>query len=501
MAGFTTTSGSQTVALPSDKPIVNDSLDPYVPIPTKPWNARRVAHLYRRLGFGASIDQIEQGLQMDPSDLVDQLLDAAASLPPPTPPSWADWTSDDYTGNNALITQHRRDLRDRWFTEMLDEGVRAKMAFFWSNHFVTELEVYGCNAYLWSYYALLNAYALGNFREFVKEMGKNPAMLVYLNGAVNEVGEPNENYARELMELFTMGEGNGYTQLDVVEMSRAVTGWKAFFNGCYPPYFDPAKFDNNPKTIFGVTANFSFDEAHDLIFSERPDQVAHFITGKIYRNFVYETIDDSIVDGLATTFKDNNWELLPVLKQLFKSEHFFEERFMNTLFKSPVEALIPVFKMANANSVTHIDPGWWSDIAFYLDRLGQIIFGPPNVAGWPGYRSWVNENTLALRWNYVALVATYVQQNDQLRDNLRTLAKTVSDNSNDATVVTQALVDFFIGQDLDTIYADAAVGYFKAGIPEGYFTDGSWNLNWDEVPDQVINLLKYIARLPEFQLA
>lgn len=481
-------------------PLVVDSLDPYVPVPTKPWNARRVAHLYRRLGYGASIDQIQQGLAMSPSDLVDQLLDTAAALPVPAPPVWSNWTTADYAGNNGLVEEHRRELRHRWFSEMLDEGVRAKMSFFWHNHFVTELLVYGCNTYMWSYYSLLNQYAFGNFREFVVEMGKNPAMLVYLNSNVNEVGEPNENYARELMELFTMGESNGYTQLDVVEMARALTGWKASFNDCTPHYFDPTKFDDQPKTIFGVTDNFDFDGAHHLIFSERPMQVSQFIATKIYRRFVYEYPESFVIDGLATTFRDNNWELLPVFKQLFKSEHFFEERFINAQIKSPVETMLSVLKMANATS-SQILPQWWNDITFWMDRLGQrFVYGPENVAGWPGYRSWLNESTLTSRWNYVALLTNFVLADGLLKDNLRTLAKTLTNDSKDPVVISAALVDFFSGQTLDPIYAQAAVDYFKAGIPEGYFTDGTWNLNWDEVPDQIINLLKYLARLPEYQL-
>ncbi len=485
----------------AETPPAGNSLAPYIPVPTKPWNARRVAHLYRRLGFGATVDQIQQGLALTPSELVDQLLDAAAALPPQAPPAWSAWTTAEYAGNAGLMEAHRRELRHRWFADMLDEGLRAKMAFFWHNHFVTELLVYGCNAYMWSYYALLHQYALGNFRDFVLEMGKNPAMLVYLNSNVNEVGEPNENYARELMELFTMGESNGYTQQDVVEMARALTGWKASFNDCTPHFFDPAKFDNNPKTIFGVTDNFNFDSAHLLIFAERPIQVSEFIAGKIYRHFVCATPDTAIIKEMAATFRNNNWELLPLFKQLFKSEQFFEERFLNAQIKSPLETLLPVLKMAGAQAAVHVDPQWWDDITFWMDRLGQrFVYGPENVAGWPGQRSWLNESTLALRWNYVSLAMQFLGGNSQLQDNLRTLAKTLTNDSKDPALITAALVDFFLGQTLDPIYLDAAVEYFKAGIPAGYFTDGSWNLNWDEAPDQIINLFRYLARLPEYQL-
>ena len=472
-------------------------LDPYVPSVAKPWNARRVAHLYRRLGFGATLDQIQQGLLMSPSDLVDQLLDNAANLTQPPAPAWA---NEPQNPGNAIVEEQRRSMRHLWLEGMLGEGVRAKMAFFWHNHFVTKLLVYGCNAYLWSYYDLLHRYAFGNFREFTLEMGKNPAMLVFLNGNVNVVGEPNENYARELMELFTMGEGNGYTQADVVEMARALTGWTASFNDCTPPAFDPARFDNNPKTIFGKTDNFNFDSAHYLIFSERAEEVSRFVTGKIYKHFLYPTTFYPVIEGLAQTFRDNNWELLPVYKQLFKSEHFFDEQFFSSKIKSPMDVLLPLLKSAGAKYPDHVKPEWWDDISFYAQRLGQELFGPPNVAGWKEHRTWVNESTLTGRWNYAALITQFLQQNDQLKDNLRTIAKTLTNNSKDPAVITAALTEFYLRQELDAVQQQAAVLYFKSSIPENYFTNGTWNLDWDEAPGQIINLLIFLAKLPEFQL-
>ncbi|MCC6463341.1 MAG: DUF1800 domain-containing protein [Saprospiraceae bacterium] len=481
--------------------LVAGPLDAYVPSAGKPWDARRVAHLYRRLGFGASFEQIQQGLQMSPSELVDQLLDGAAGQVPPAPPVWANWTSADYGLNPTLTEAHRRELRHRWLFDMLGESVRAKMALFWHNHFVTELFVYGCNAYLWSYYELIHRSAFGNFRDFTLEMGKNPAMLVYLNGNVNVVGEPNENYARELMELFTMGEGNGYNQLDVVEMSRALTGWTASFNDCTPPEFNPTRFDNNPKTIFGKTDNYTFDTAHQLIFTERAEETSMFIVKKIYQRFVYQTTYFPVVQGLAELFRASDWELLPVLKQLFKSEHFFDEELMNAHIKSPLEALLPILKMANAKYPDHIQPVWLDDITFWAQRLGQEIFGPPNVAGWKEYRSWINESTLAGRWNYAALMTQFITQRPELLDNLRTAAKGLTNDSKDAALVTKVLVEFFTGQTLDLLYQKAAVEYFKAGVPDTYFTNGTWDLNYDEVPLQIVNLLKYVVKLPEYQLS
>ena len=187
------------------------SIAPYQPSGAAPWNNQRVQHLYSRLGFGANYLELQAGLAMSPVDLVDQLIDTAAALPPPAPPFWYQYTMADYdaSGNDDLIFEHIRELENRWMREMITEGIANKMALFWHGHFVTGLEVYGCTSYMWNYYSLLHEYAFGNFKNFVEEVGKCPAMLVYLNGNVNVVGEPNENYARELMELFTMGANNG----------------------------------------------------------------------------------------------------------------------------------------------------------------------------------------------------------------------------------------------------------------------------------------------------
>jgi hypothetical protein len=485
---------------PYDRPLSAGPLDPYVPTAAKPWNERRIAHLYRRLGYGASLNTIQQGLQMSPTALVDQLLDTAAALGPPPPPVWGAWQFADYNGDFNLIFQHVKDLKTRWMTDMLNESIRAKMAFFWHDHFVTELMIYTCNSWMWSYYSLLHEHAYGNFRDFALAIGNSAAMLVYLNGSLNVKGEPNENYARELMELFTLGEGNGYTQADIVEMARALTGWRADDDDCLPPVFNANLHDTGSKTIFGKTANYNFDSAHNLIFAERPEQVSKYICGKIYKYFVYQNADPQVIDELAVTFRNNNWELLPVLKQLFKSEHFFDEQLLNARIKDPIETTLPLLKMAGATAPAQVSTDALESINFWAYILGQELFNPPNVSGWKEHRAWINESTLTVRWNYSAKAVGLLTQDDTIRENLRLLALTLTNESNNPAVITQALVEFFLRQDLEPVHLTAATLNFKAGIPENYFLDGSWNLYWDEAPDQIVNLLLYLIRLPEYQL-
>lgn len=484
----------------STLPPVFDPLAPYVPSASKPWNARRVAHLYRRLGLGATHTQIQQGLQISPSALVDQLLDNAASLAPPTPTNWANWNANQYGNDLPLVISHQRELKRRWLLDMLNEGVRSKMAFFWHDHFVVQLSGHMCNAWLWDYYNLLHKHALGNFKNFALDIGKSPGMLHYLNGNLNVAGQPNENYARELMELFTMGESNGYTQADIVGMARALTGWTSDDDDCDPSWFNASKHDNGQKTIFGQTSNYSFEAAHDLIFTVRSEQVSHYIPEKIYKWYVYQHADSVVVDGLANTFKSANWELLPMLKRLFKSEHFFEEQFICAKIKSPLEAFASLMKMVGATYPAQITDHWLNEVNYYAYILHQELFEPPNVAGWKEHRNWINESTLSLRWKYAAAIVNSIGQNYDIHSNLRAMALDLTNGSNDPSVIVPALIDFFLGQSLQPIHLQAAIGYFKAGIPENYFLDGSWNLYWDEAPEQILNLLLYLTKLPEYQL-
>lgn len=479
------------------------TLQPYAPTAAKPWNLDRVLHFYRRAGYGCTLAQAQAALQKSPTDLVDELFDTAADLGAPDPPYWAGWTNVDYDNDpdEDLYFKHQDQLARRWLGEMLSEGVRARMAFFWHNHFVTELEVVGCNSYFWDYFSLVHEFAFGNFRVFAREMGKNAAMLVYLNGNQNIADEPNENYARELLELFTMGENNGYSQVDIVEMARALTGWQAAMYECTPAFYDASLHDTQNKTIFGKTANYNFNQAHNLIFTERAEQVSHFICEKLYKFFVYAKPDAAIVEELATTFRNSNWEILPVVKQLLKSEHFFEQSFISCQIRSPLDSMLPIWAAAGAKYPDHIEDGQMDAARYYSYTLGQEIFNPPNVAGWKGYRSWINESTLTGRWQTSSSIVYYIQENETLRENLRALAQNLTSNSNNPALITEQLVHFFTGQKLDPTQQFAATGAFKSGIPQNYFDDGSWNLDWDEAPYQCTNLLYFLVRMPEFQLS
>lgn len=473
------------------------TLAAFVPGSGKPWNALRVAHLYKRLGFGASYNEIQAGLQSTPSQLVDALITAAKNAPLPAPPSWYNWDSTHYTDFPAESIEQYKEWYFRWLTDMLSTSVREKAALFWHNHFVTRFVDYRCPRYLYEYHRLLQQHAFGNFKTFLKEIAKTPAMLVFLDGRLNKKTKPNENYARELFELFTLGANTGYTQEDITEASRALTGWTDMTVECGTIGFKPADFDNTPKTIFGQTANFDFDSVHDLIFQARAVEVSQFIASKIYTHFVHPIPNQTIIDGLAQTFRDNNFELEPVFLQLFKSDHFYEEEVISVNIKSPVEFLLMLVKEGNLPYDDTI-----IGLAGYLTvDMGQQLFNPIDVSGWNGNRTWINSTAIAARWKALSDYLGYALINLD-KEKFRQLAVDVSGNSSDVALVARKITDHFIPKGLEhaSAYNEATIS-LKWQVPDFYFSaPGLWNLNFQFVPEQVYNLLRWIIRRPEFQL-
>lgn len=487
------------------------TIAPYVPSTERPWNRQRAAHLYKRLKFGATFEEIEAALSLNPLDIIDNIINETLAEPIPTDPEWADWSLSSYgqdmIGEQAISQSYQ--LIDRWMTDMLTKGFKERLMLFWHNHFVTRIDDYGCPSYMYQYYKLLNTHALGNFKDFTHKMGTNPAMLMFLNGAQNSRFEPNENYARELFELFTLGESNGYTQKDIEETARALTGWVNVSEICAEINFAAFHFDQGEKTIFGQTGNWNYNELHDILFTERRNEIATHICTQIYTYFVSTEIDEDIIAEMATTFKANDFELTPVFRQLFKSEHFFDEANMNTKVKSPLDMVMNYMKEAKFPITDYYDEALgynevMINVYFICSQLGQELFNPINVAGWEGDRIWINNNILTGRWLTIDRFLGSTATDEALISTLIDLAKGISDNSSDPDFITQLIVDFMIPQGLQNPedYAKATQA-FKWEVPENYFQDGSWNLDWevDIIGGQMYYLLRHISRIPEFQLS
>lgn len=474
------------------------SLAVYSPTNSNPWNAQKVNHLYRRLGFGASPEMVNNALNQTPSDLIDNLIDEAINMLPTTAPNWGYWVKDDFDNTPENPFEYRRDWKNQMVDDLFKNNLRDRLTLFWSNHFVTKDNVVGSPSYMFQYYNLLQLHAIGNFKEFVSDIGLSSSMLFYLNGYQNTKNRPNENYGRELYELFTLGVDNGYTQNDIVETSRALTGWNKREQVWGPVTFDPNKFDNGSKTIFNQTGNWGYNDVIDILFERRTDQIAKFICTKLYKYFVNHEVNEDIVDRLANTFKNNNFEIAPVLRRLFKSQHFFNDKSHGVIIKSPSDIQICLFKELNFQLDTEFE--FNNKIRGRCEELGQNLLQPVDVAGWQANRDWIDSSTLTVRWDRLNWYVWRSWRHD--KEQFRTIAKEIlGGNSNDVELVSKSILDYFLSKPLHNSneYVQA-LEVFKDEVPENYFEDGTWDLEWSSVPNQVYQLLLYIIRTPEFQL-
>lgn len=491
------------------------TLAPY----TTPLDAYRAAHLYRRLGFSASVQTINQAVGLSAGALVDNLINEAVGMATSPAPVWADWNNSNYPADDDAANQMRRTQYEEWritySTALINNNLRDRLSFFWSNHFVTELDIYNCSSFLYHYTNCLQRNAIGNFKTFVSEIGLTNAMLFYLDGAYNNGDNPNENYARELYELFTLGEGNGYTEQDIIETSRALSGYVERGEiGCTPVAFDPTAFDAASKTILGQTGNWGYDDVIDILFAQRTNEIATFICTKLYEFFVHPDSDDDegnaqqIIAGMAVTFVANNFEIAPVLSQLFKSQHFFDDEAIGVIIKSPFDLYLNMIKETGFA----YDNSTLLNVVDATGLLGQDLFDPVDVAGWQRDRSWINTNFIIGRWLTVEVFLQAFYQNNA--EQFRTLAMDAvgpaDSNTSNPEIVVSALVNKFLPKGLLTQQDfDNAMSVFKIeDVPENYYGAdyfpgglGLWMLTISpEVPQQVFLLLMHLSRQPEFQL-
>ena len=476
------------------------TLAPYVPTGPNPWNVTKVQHVYRRLGFGASSADVDIALALTPDQFIDSLVDGAFAMPlTPTPP-WGYWAFSDYTDYETENSQFIVDWRKVVGNNFITENLRGRLCDFWLNHFVTELEVYFYAPYLFQYYNTIETHCAGNFQDLARAIGINSTMLIYLNGFQNTENNPNENYARELYELFSLGEGNNYTEDDITETARALTGYNHWTEFGAQITFDVSTHDTGNKTIFGQTDTFDYNGVIDNLFAERGNEMAFYICKKLYQYFVSPEIDAmleaDIIQPLADTFIANNFELVPVLKQLFKSEHFFDERALGVVIKSPFDV---IFNFLNETTFFYNDD-LVDAFLYYAGLMGQEIFDPPDVSGWQRDEDWINTSTLTGRWELMQIYVDYLFNNG-LELTLTDLFKDLTNNSNDPALITQIVIDHFVSKQLHTLADyDIATDIFKWEVPQNYYDNGTWNLDWPDAPYQVTLLLKHIARMPEFQL-
>jgi len=384
------------------------------PLPAAQWNETTAAHLLKRAGFGVRPGALAEWTALGLDGAVDRLVEWEKT-PDPTPNP--DWAKPDPSlidrrkelrglpeeERRAKFLEFQREQRQQvrelklWWLRRLRETPRPlqeKLTLFWHGHFATSVEKVKLAYFMWRQNDLFRRLGQGSLRQLLIEVGRDPAMLVWLDGAQSRKDAPNENYGRELLELFTLGEGH-YTEDDIKAAARAFTGWTV--NRLrQEAFFVKDNHDGGRKTFLGASGNFGDEAIIDRILAQ--PQCARWITGKLWTFFAYERPEPALVDALAARFSGAGHEIKPVLHTLFRSREFYSSRALMTQIKSPVQWLIDLQGTLDLQRVP--DQG----LMQLLVQLGQHLFEPPSVKGWDGGRAWISTNTLLLRQNTAKLL-------------------------------------------------------------------------------------------------
>ncbi|MBD5607175.1 MAG: DUF1800 domain-containing protein [Candidatus Eremiobacteraeota bacterium] len=347
-----------------------------------PFTRRDAAHLLRRAGFGGTAAEIEAHRALGVEGAVDALLH----------PAGADVAFPDAPDATLLADPKTRNVTAQmwWLDRMLrtQHPLVEKMTLFWHGHFATSNRKVPANLMV-EQIDLFRSQALGHFGQLLLAVSKDPAMLVWLDNRYNNKLHPNENYAREVMELFALGLGN-YGEDDVKNAARAFTGWTIDKNQNF--VFRPALHDDGPKTFLGRTGNFAGEDVIAIIVSQPVHQ--RFICRKLLEYFVYSDPEPALVDALASTYALSGYDITKTVGTILRSNVFFSTRAYRAIPKSPIEFVIGTLRFMEVRKVP-------KDTIAWLQRMGQEPLAPPSVKGWDGGPTWINTGTLLARFNYV----------------------------------------------------------------------------------------------------
>ena len=361
-------------------------------------------HLLERSGFGAPPSLLAEYSRLERAQAVDRLLNGKENglqsrppeIPYERPASLKNLSEDERKAVQRERVRQGGEMRAWWAGEMLraptaQDALRERMTLFWHNHFVSSQQKVKSGTLMLRQNELLRRHALGNFGGLLHAVAKDPAMLVYLDGASNRKTSPNENFAREVMELFTLGEGR-YQENDIKEAARAFSGWSfAPQTGDY--LWRPAIHDDGEKVILGRRGNFDGDGVLDILLAQ--PATAQFIAAKLWREFISPQPDTQQVSRIAAALRGAGYEIRPALRAVFMAEAFWAPANRGSLIKAPVDFIIGTTRTL-AVEVPDALP-----LALALRNLGQDLFAPPNVRGWPGGDAWINSTTLLARKQFI----------------------------------------------------------------------------------------------------
>ncbi|MEO6094726.1 MAG: DUF1800 domain-containing protein [Fibrobacteria bacterium] len=485
-----------------------------------PWDKRHASHLLRRTLFGHSQADLKAALELTASTCVDTLLESPVeTLAPPLStdvndptPIGTTWTASVYDGNYNGTRQ--RSLQNWWMTFILGGkfSIREKLVLFWHNHLATELDVIGDPMYAYRHHLLLRSAAAGNFKALVRQITIDPGMLQYLNGDSNTNTNPNENYGRELQELFTVGKGpevsagnyTNYTEEDVKAAARVLTGWRDVRDAAAAE-FQEKKHDVKDKGFSAAYGNavitgrsgadagtLELDELIDLIFAQA--ETAKYFCRKLYRYFVYYAIDATVEAGIIAPLADQlvkaGFEIKPVLATLFKSAHFHDALNQGCQIKTPLDLVAGAIRECGIPLPGGTDPlkqyALMANLVGEASRMQMEIGNPPNVAGWPAYYQtpvfyevWINSDTLPRRVQFTDKLASakgygYYTDKSFLSADMLALAKSTSSPTNVTTLVTELAERCY-----PIVLTDVQIKYLKNVMLNG-LPDYEWSVEWDD---------------------
>lgn len=514
------------------------------------WTANEVIHLLKRTMFGAKQTDVDYFSKKTLTTTVDELLNPSAFSPASLPVNdydqfalsgvrlWETWVNAPYREDDD---GYRIQSFRKWSMGVLikqDRSIREKLTLCWHNHFATQTNI-GHSELIWEHHALLRQLALSNFKTLVKKVTLDAHMLRYLNGDQNTSAAPNENYARELQELFCIGKGpqSKYTEEDVRQAAKILTGWKVDYAN-RKSYFKADEHDNSDKkfssfykhtVIKGRTGEKAGEEELDALLNMlfANEEASLFICRKIYRWFVYYAIDEKtekeVIQPLAALFRKDNYEIRPVLKALFTSQHFFDKKNSGGMVKSPLDFCIGLHRELEVDSAPEqsysANYSMYNFLVDFCAEMGQVYADPPNVAGWPAYyqipgyyRLWINSSTYPKRNEFGSIMVKYGYNREGyffVADILRFVRG----------LKNPADPDLLIDQTLELLYRipvsqTAKQELKKSILLTGQSQDHYWTEAWDDyiknptnevkksiVATRLKNLFSFIVNSPEYQLS
>ena len=444
-------------------------------------NNRQIQHFYYRAGFGESLGVVRSSPRTS-EKLFQSYLDKSQTYKPlglQFDPIFYANAAGDKEKLKMMKKEERSKLKEvngAWINNLGHgaDALREKMTLFWHDHFACEPKR---SDIALDYVEILRKHALGSFRDLLFAVSKSPAMIIYLNNKQNKKGAPNENFAREVMELFTLGIGN-YSERDIKESAKAFTGWSSTREGEF--VFRRRLHDYSDKSFMGKHGAFTGDDILNMLLDNK--QTAIYICEKIYAYLVNEQIDKGRVASLAEAFYRSDYNISGLLESIFTADWFYDEDNIGNRIKSPIELL------SSYQRCFYISFQKAEQMIFLQKVLGQMLLQPPNVAGWPGGRNWIDSSSLTFRIRLADIIfkaaENYVDQRQSIDDNDRLRAN-------------NRLGRIAVNINMDLLQKDYGTSKEEVDQYLGYAKEGNVN---PDTTESTLDLINFYCKLPEYQL-